>query len=88
MFNFGDGVNMENVKIEAVKQAEDSSEVIVRVYECFSQRSTVTMTLAKPIKKAFECDLMENEEENMAPDGNTLSFNINPYEIKTFKILL
>lgn len=81
-------VDKENVKIEAVKQAEDGKEVIIRVYECFSQRSTVTMTLAKPLKEAFECDLMEHEEESIASNGNELTFVINPYEIKTFKLKL
>ncbi len=81
-------IDKQNVKIEAVKKAEDSREVIVRVYECYNQRSDVKLTVAKPVKAAFECDLMENQQSQMQTEGNEISFSIKPYEIKTFKIKL
>lgn len=81
-------VDAENVKIEAVKKAEDSREVIVRVYECYSKRSDVKLTIAKTIKEAFECDLMENQQNQLQTENNVVSFSIKPYEIKTFKIKL
>ncbi len=81
-------VDKPNVKIEAVKKAEDSRGIIVRVYECFNQRSDVVLTMAKPIKAATECDLMENKESNLNATGNIIEFTIKPFEIKTFIIEL
>ncbi|MCK5759495.1 MAG: alpha-mannosidase, partial [Clostridiales bacterium] len=81
-------IDKQNVKIEAVKKAEDSREVIVRVYECYNQRSDVRLTVVKPVKAAFECDLMENQQSQMQTEDNVISFSIKPYEIKTFKIKL
>jgi len=81
-------IDSPNVKIEAVKKAEDSREVIIRVYECFNQRGNATLTMAKSIKAAYECDLMENAENELEADGNMLSFKIKPFEIKTFMIKL
>jgi alpha-mannosidase len=79
-------VDKPNVVMEAVKMAEDSSEIIVRVYECFNQRTDAILTMAKTIKAAYDCDLMENVEKELAAEGNSLAFSIKPYEIKTFKL--
>lgn len=79
-------VDKPNVKIEAVKKAEDNDEIIVRVYECFNQRSDAVLLMPKLIKTAAECDLMEHTISNLKANGKTLEFSIKPYEIKTFRI--
>ncbi|HOV68944.1 MAG TPA: glycoside hydrolase family 38 C-terminal domain-containing protein, partial [Clostridia bacterium] len=79
-------LDKENVVIEAVKKAEDSGDIIVRLYECYNRRARVKLTFCQPILQAWECDMLENEEIGMDIDGNSFEFEIKPYEIKTFKI--
>ncbi|WP_026486042.1 alpha-mannosidase [Caldanaerobius polysaccharolyticus] len=80
------GVDKNNVVVEVVKKAEDSDDVIVRMYECYNARTKVKFTFFKPFERVVECDLMENEIKDQDFQGNTFTFEIRPYEIKTFKI--
>lgn len=82
------GVDKDNVVIEVVKKAEDSEAIIVRLYECYNRRTTVTLSFFKEIAKAAECDLMEKELKDVQTKGNQITFEIKPYEIKTFKFRL
>ena len=75
-----------NVVIDTVKKAEDSDDIIVRIFECHNKRSEVTVTYYKEIEDVTECTLMEDEISNVAAESNQFTFTIKPYEIKTFKI--
>ena len=81
-------INKENVMIEVIKKAEDSNDLIVRVYEYHNKRTNATLTFFKEIETAFECDLMENNIEEVNTNNKEFTFEIKPYEIKTFKIKL
>jgi alpha-mannosidase len=79
-------LDKENVIIEVVKKAEDSNDLIIRVYECYNRRTTAKFTFLKDISAVWECDLMENNIEPLEFSKNSFSFDIKPYEIKTFKL--
>ncbi len=79
-------VDKENVIIEVVKGAEDSEDIIIRVYECYNRRTTAKITLFTEILEVWDCDLLENNNEKLCFEGNSFKFNIKPYEIKTFKL--
>ncbi len=80
-------VNVPNVQIEAVKQALQGEGTVVRVYECFGRRSAnVAMKLAFAPEKAEICSLLEQPMEEATLDGQTITFDLKPYEIKSFLI--
>jgi alpha-mannosidase len=75
------------VVLETVKKAEDENAWIVRLYECKQYRSNeVTISFGKMIRKAVECNLLEEEEAAADYQGKRLTFAIRPFEIKTFKV--
>lgn len=78
----------DNAVLETVKGAEDGSGIIVRVYECFNRRGPVELCFDGRIASAAECNLLEEEEQPVSFVGNSLSFGIKPYEIRTFKVKL
>ncbi|HEY5467260.1 MAG TPA: glycoside hydrolase family 38 C-terminal domain-containing protein, partial [Clostridia bacterium] len=84
--------DQDNIVIEAVKQAEDSQDLIIRFYECYNRRTPVRLTFARPIGHVSECDLMEQDLavlETVAADGasrNAIDLEIRPYEIRTIKV--
>ena len=81
------GVDAEHVVVDTVKQAEDDGAWIVRVYECGQTRNNgLVLSLGQPIARAVETNLVEEEERPMAHNGNQLTFAIQPFEIKTFKV--
>jgi len=81
-------VNKDNVIIEVVKKAEDTDEIIIRMYEFHNKRSYVKLQLFGEIEKAAECNLMEENIINVDFEDNGIEFEIKPYEIKSFKIKL
>jgi alpha-mannosidase len=78
-------VDKDNVVIEVVKKAEDSEDLIIRMYECHNKRSEVTLELFRNLQKVYECNLMEENMEEVDHSDNKINFQIKPYEIKTFK---
>lgn len=79
-------VDRRNIIIETVKKAEDSGAVIVRLYEAYNQRSTVTLTAGFDVQKASICDLLENEAESLTVEDNKITFPVKPFEIVTLKL--
>lgn len=75
-----------NVVIETVKKAEAGDAWIIRAYECMQCRGDVVFYFGRPLREAAECNLMEEEERRIVPDGKSFVCEMNPYEIKTFQV--
>ena len=79
-------LDQENVILETVKKAEDDEGIILRLYETENRRSTVRLTTDRKLQKVTECTLMEAESTVLPFSDSSFSFEIKPYEIKTFKL--
>ena len=77
-----------HVIVETIKPAEDGDGLIVRLYEAHNQRGRGTLTFATSIQSAQECNLLEEPLGDVAYQGKTLSFQVRPFEIKTFRVHL
>lgn len=75
-----------DIVIDAVKKAQDGDGIIVRIYEAQQKRGNVTLTANLPFTRVCECNLMEENETDIAVEGNSFSFNIRPFEVKTFRL--
>ena len=76
----------DSVILETVKQSEDGKATVLRLYEYKNSRVPVTISLAAPFARVEECDLLENPTGELPADNGSFSFEIHPYEIKTFRI--
>jgi alpha-mannosidase len=81
-------VESTHVIVETVKPAEDGDGLIVRLYEAHNQRGGGTLTFVTSILSAHECNLLEEPIGEVSFQGKTLSFQVRPFEIKTFRIRL
>ena len=81
-------IDAPNVVIESVKKAEDTEDIIVRLYECFNRRSEAVLTCFAEIASASECDIMEENDRALISDKNNVKLSFRPYEIKTVRIRL
>ena len=79
-------VDANNVTLEAVKKAEKSDHVIVRLVERHGMQNPVTVTVPGGITFVTECNLLEREDTPVAAQGTAFAFVIKPFEIRTFKI--
>ncbi|MEA5013155.1 MAG: alpha-mannosidase [Candidatus Limiplasma sp.] len=79
-------VDQPNVMLETIKKPEDGEGIILRLYETDNARTQARLHWHGPIASAEECNLMEEKLEGVAFQGGEISFEIKPYEIKTFRI--
>ncbi len=77
-----------NVIIETVKKAEDSRDIVVRAYETWNKKTDVTFNFGSEVKKAVECNLLEENETELVVTDNTVSLTFKPFEIKSIKVTL
>ena len=75
-----------NVIIDTVKMAEDGRGVILRVYEAAGKKTNAHLSVSQEDFRAVECNLMEEDEKQLASDPYGFDFTIRPFEIKTFRI--
>jgi len=74
----------ESVVIETVKRAEADNSMIVRMYESFGARKTVTVSA--PFTKCALCDLMENEICELEVTDGKVTLPIKNFEIITLRL--
>ncbi|MGO4538066.1 alpha-mannosidase [Paenibacillus sp. 2TAB19] len=75
-----------NVMVEAVKQAEDGDDLIVRLYETAGTRVHTALRLGCEAREAWQADLMENKLEAMPIEGNEIRLTFAPFEIITLRL--
>lgn len=79
--------NRPNLVIETVKQAEDGRGLIVRLYESQRQRGRATLMCDFSVAAAWRTNLLEENEQPLAPDGQRVAFDFAPYEIITLRLI-
>ncbi len=79
----------ENAVIDCIKEAEDDPEAFIfRLYEPYGARGAVEVVFYRPIVSICETDLLEESIGGVTlEDDDTLVFDINPFEIRTFKVV-
>lgn len=73
--------------VEALKPAEDGDGAILRLYEPHGSRGKVTVHLKLPVRGVVACNLVEENEEAIAVDSGAFSFDILPFQIRSFRLL-
>lgn len=75
----------KNVIVETVKKAEESEDMVVRMYEAFDSRCKATVTVPEGFTKAYLCGTLENELEELPMTGNSVTVPVKNFEIITLK---
>lgn len=80
-------VDVPNVVLETVKQAEDGDGAIVRLYECENALAPVSLTWNRPFTTVESCNCLEEPDgEPVCVQDGQIRFTMKPYEIKTLRI--
>ncbi|MFD0711584.1 alpha-mannosidase [Paenibacillus sp. GCM10027626] len=78
-----------HVMIEAVKKAEDSDDVIVRLYETAGGQATTALKVGLPFGEAWAVDLLENPLERIAAaKDDEIKLTFGPFEIRSIRLTL
>ncbi|WP_191270973.1 alpha-mannosidase [Neobacillus kokaensis] len=78
-------LSVDHVMIDAIKKAEDSEQILLRVHEYTGSRGKVEVQSDLVIHAWQECDLMERPMGTSVRQDR-ISFDIQPYEIRTFLV--
>lgn len=73
--------------IETVKRAEDGNGVILRLYQSQRRREWVTLHTALPLKAAFITNLLEDNQEPLSLDGQSVRIYLKPFQILTLRLI-
>lgn len=83
-------VDRKNVMLETIKAAEDGNGVIFRLYEYENARTRAELRICNGWKIASvqECNLLEEPQgEELQCSQDRFTFEIHPYEIKTYRVI-
>lgn len=76
----------DNIVIDTIKKAEDSDDLIVRLYECKNKRTEAKICFGFDVTGVTTTDLMENNIEVLETLGNSVRIAMKPFEIVTLKV--
>lgn len=76
----------ENIVIDTVKKAENGEDIIIRFFETYNTVSEGKIFLNFEAEKCTETNLLEQSIGDLPIENGAVSFKINPYEIKTYRI--
>ena len=76
-------VDRPGVSVEAVKWADRSDAVVVRLCEVWGSRGPVRVTLHRPFVGVARTDLLERAVSPLASDAGTVQLELRPFELVT-----
>ena len=80
-------IDKPNVILLALKKAEDGDGIIVRLIETEGRNTEFNLTFSDiDFQKAYETNIVEENERSLDIDGKTLKLNIGSFGIKTIRI--
>ena len=79
-------IDAPQVVVEAIKRAEDSEAMIVRLYESWGGRCKARVRTTLPATRAFLCDLLERDTEEVQVNEGVIELELTPFKILTLKL--
>jgi alpha-mannosidase len=76
-----------HIVIETIKRAEDGNGFIVRLYESQRRRGDITLTTAFDLDAVWRCNLLEENQSEVAAEGNRVVLAVKPFEIVTLRLI-
>ncbi len=71
------------IRVDTVKQAEDSNDLVVRLYEQHGGHAATCLTTAKPVAQAWQTNLLEEDRQELKIRRQAVPLTFRPFEIKT-----
>jgi alpha-mannosidase len=72
--------------IDTIKKAEDSNQVVVRLYESFGTHRKVHLSSSLPVRWAVQCNLLEEGDMPVNWSDGQVELDMKPFELVTLKL--
>ena len=80
-------VQPKNVILSTMKKAEDSDDIILRLYESSGKETEAIIEVTDDLNSVVETDLLENKMTKLSIEKGTIRLPIRKHEIKTIILL-
>jgi alpha-mannosidase len=81
------GEDDEDVSLSTLKKRTGQS-IILRVFESLGGQASGTIKAKFQVKRAWKCNLLEDDQEPLHFQGRELQFTLRAFEIATFRLQL
>jgi alpha-mannosidase len=82
-------IDRPGVSVEAVKKADRSNDVVIRLCEVWGSRGPAVVTVNLPVSSVTRTDLLERDLELLTlREGNAVVLNLQPFELVTLRFTL
>lgn len=81
-------LDSDSVALTVLKRAEKGDQSVIRLVETLGRRSRARLETGPHIAAIVETDLLEWKDAAPRPCAGFLDVNLDPFEIRTFKLLL
>jgi alpha-mannosidase len=79
-------VDDTNLVLDTIKRAEDSDDVVLRLYEAHGGRGVARVRLALPFERAVRANALEDDGEELHVEGGEIVVPYRPHEVITVKV--
>jgi alpha-mannosidase len=79
-------IDTRQVVVEAIKRAEDSDAVVVRLYEAWGGSCKARLRTTLPARQAFLCDLLERNRTEVVVRNGLVDLELEPFKVVTLKL--
>lgn len=79
-------VDKDNIIVETIKNSYDKNGIILRIYESINSYTNSEIKLNKKYKKAYICDALENNLEEIKIVNNKIKLQFSGFEFKTIRL--
>lgn len=79
-------IDDSNLVLDTIKKAEDSDDLILRLYECHGSRGKATLTLNFPFKSVNLSNILEDNGDLLHHSKSVVEIPYTPFQIITLKI--
>ena len=79
-------VDQPNIIIETVKNSENGDGIIIRLYEAWRMKTISILKVGFNIKSVTEVNLIEQDEQEVQSNDDSIHLEFEPFEIKTIRI--
>lgn len=83
-FNLSD--QLQAVKVTAIKRSEDGQSIVVRGFNTAEEKTTVTLNSNFYIKKAYNCNLLEEDTQELNIANQSIQLVVEAKKIFTVKL--
>src|SRR5262249_7865723 len=74
-------VDAPGLVLDTIKKAQDSSALVLRLYEAHGGRARARLRLGLPFRNVHRCSLLEEAAEQLRVDGDSVEIDYRPWEL-------